>query len=156
MLAQYSYSLHHHVALSFATAFGLVTQSAKAQIVVQKPIHLSHAYGYVFTETGKPLVGVEIELIGNDSASFETKTDATGQFNFPRANGKYLLRARVPGSAIAARDVIVASDLAGAFHRGPIYVMIKPGGACEDCTSPIFPNKKAFDRAARENTVNHD
>jgi len=137
-----------------AFALMLAARSADAQIVVLKPLHLSHVYGYVLSEKGEPLTGVPVALVSGGPPAQATTTDAKGYFDFPDAKGEYLLHVKMPHSAIAARNVIVGADFRALFHRGPLNIMIKPGG-CEDCTSPIFTSRKQFDRVVQENRVNH-
>jgi len=136
--------------------FALALQAMNAQITVLKPLHLSHLYGYVLSETGKPLAGVKVALASGKQPSQAGNTDANGFFDFPDARGEYLFHVKLPGAALVDRLIIVGAGSHARLHRGPIYVMIKPGGACSDCTSPIFLSKGDFDRAVQENTGNHD
>ena len=122
--------------------------SALAQPKALKPIHLSHVYGYVLSQSGKPVAGVQVALVSGGPPSQAMKTDAEGYFDFPDAKGEYMLHVKIPGFAIAARQVIVGADLHGTSQRGPLYVMMKP--VCDDCTSPIFTSKKEFDQRSRK------
>jgi hypothetical protein len=135
--------------------FVFALENAQGQIIVLKPLHLSHAYGYVLSETGNPLAGVQVALASGAQPSEAEVTDAKGHFDFSDAKGEYLLHVRLPGSASANRQVIVGADVRALFHRGPLYIMIKPV-VCEDCVSPIFTNRKQFDRAVREMNGKHD
>src|SRR5450631_730853 len=128
--------------------FVFAVENAFGQIVILKPLHLSRVYGYVLCETGNPLMGVQVALASGAQPSEAVVTDAKGYFDFSDARGEYLLHVRMPGTASANRQVIVGADVRA--HRGPLYILIKPG-ACEDCVSPIFTNRKQFDRAVREN-----
>jgi hypothetical protein len=130
-------------------------RSADAQITILKPLYLSHVYGYVLSETGNPLAGVQVALASGAQPSEAVVTDAKGYFDFSDAKGEYLLHVRIPGSASANRQVIVGADVRALFHRGPLYIMIKPV-VCEDCVSPIFTNRKQFDRAVREMNGKND
>lgn len=125
--------------------------SAIAQPEVLKPLHLSHGHGYVLSESGKPVAGVQVALVSGGSPSQATNTDADGHFDFPDAEGEHLFHVNARGSAIAARQVMAGAGLRATFPRGPLHVMMRPGN-CEDCTSPILTSKKQFDRAIRENT----
>jgi hypothetical protein len=133
--------------LVFIIVFAL--ENAQGQIIVLRPLHLTHAYGYVLSETGSPLAGVQVALASGARPSEAVVTDAKGYFDFSDAKGEYLLHVRIPGSASANRQVIVGADVHALLHRGPLYIMIKPE-VCEDCVSPIFTNRKRFDRAVRE------
>jgi hypothetical protein len=135
--------------------FAFAVGNAHGQVVVLKPLYLSHAYGYVLSETGNPLTKVQVALGSGAQPSEAVVTDAKGHFDFSDAKGEYLLHVRIPGSAGANRQVIVGAGVFAFFHRGPLYIMIKPE-VCEDCVSPIFTNKKQFDRAMREMNGNHD
>jgi hypothetical protein len=138
-----------------ACVFALAAQSAPSQFKYLKPLHLSRAYGYVLSETGKPLAGVQVVLASGGPPSLAMNTDANGYFEFPEAKGEYSLHVKIPGLALMDRQVIVGADPRGQPYRGPLYVMMK-SGACGDCTSEVFTSKKQFDRAVRDNTVNHD
>jgi hypothetical protein len=131
--------------------FALAVPFVDGQITVERPIRLAHAYGYVLTERGKPVAGVQVALVSGGPPPLAMNTDLEGNFDFPGAKGEYLLHVKIPGSAIAARQVIVGRGFRALFHHGPLYVMINPNGACSDCTSPIFASKKEFDRGVREN-----
>jgi len=135
--------------------FVFALENAQGQIVVLKPLHLSHAYGYVLSETGSPLAGVQVALASGVQPSEAVVTDAKGYFDFSNSKGEYLLHVRTPGSASANRQVVVGADVRALFHRGPLYIMIKPV-VCEDCVSPVFTNRKQFDRAVRELNGKHE
>jgi hypothetical protein len=148
---RYFLGLGSMLAIMFAYAAGRVS----AQVIVLKPLHLSHVYGYVLSETGNPLSGVQVALASGGPPSEAVITDAKGYFDFPDAKGEYLLHVRIPGSASANRQVIVGPDVRAMFHRGPLYVMIRPV-VCQDCISPIFTNRKQFDRAVSEMNGKHE
>jgi hypothetical protein len=139
----------------FGLASLLVVQYVGAQVVVPKPLHLSHVHGYVLNETGAPLPGVQVALASGRQPSEAAITDTKGYFDFSHAKGEYLFHVRSLGSASANCQVIVGADVRALFHRGPLYIMIKPV-VCEDCVSPIFTNRKQFDRAVREMNGKHD
>jgi hypothetical protein len=133
----------------------LLAVAGRAQIRVEKPLHLSYVHGYVLSETGKPFVGVQVALASGGPPSQAMKTDANGYFDFSNAKGEYLLHVKVPEFGIADRQVVVGAGLRALRHQGPIFVMIKPG-ICMDCTSPVFTSRKQFDRAIRLLKTSHD
>jgi hypothetical protein len=137
----------------FAIAF---PSSLRGQIVILKPLHISHAQGYVVTAEGKPLKGIQVAFISGAQPALASNTDADGHFDFTDARGEYLFHVKSPGFAIAARQVIARRGLRSLFRRGLLFVVMRPAADCDDCTSLIFATKKQADRAIRENSRNHD
>lgn len=137
-------------ALIPAAILTVAIQLVNAQIEVQKPLHVSTVHGYVVDMAGKPVEGVQVELLRGDVIQVAAKTNGAGEFGFASAKGKFWLRTRYPDAAIGAREVIVGTGSLGLSHDGPIYVMLRPGGACSDCSSQVFATKKELDRALRE------
>jgi hypothetical protein len=120
-----------------------------------KPLHLLHANGYVLDETGRPLAGIQVALASGGPPSLATNTDNKGYFDFPEANGEYLLHVKIPGFVFMDRLIIVGSGPGGQFNRGPVYVMMR-SPKCKDCTSEVFTSKERFEQAIRETTGNQD
>ena len=141
--------------LAAACTFALAALSAQSEFKYLKPLHLAHAYGYVLDESGKPLGGVQVALASGGPPSLAMNTDGKGYFDFPEAKGEYLLHVKIPGFVFMDRMVIVGAGPRGPLCRGPVYVMMK-SNECKDCTSEVFTSKEQFDRAVRENAVNHD
>jgi hypothetical protein len=108
---------------ALACMVALTARSVDAQITVLKPLHLSRVYGYVLSETGTPLAGVQVVLASGGPPSQALDTDVRGFFDFPDTKGEYLFHVKIPGSALADRLIVVGVGLRALFHRGPIFVM---------------------------------
>lgn len=130
------------------TAFAILTQSAIAQIVVTKPVHVRHVKGLVYNRSGKPVAKAQIILARQKSMAFETLTDDSGGFTVDRAAGRYLLRIRSAGYSPAAQEVIVGSDIQSLPHGNTLYVILGPA-ACMDACSTIYTSKKKFEQDVR-------
>jgi hypothetical protein len=143
------------IGLIAACTFALAAQSAQSQFKYLKPLHLAHVYGYVFDESGKPLVGIQVVLASGGLPSLAMNTDDKGYFDFPEAKGEYLLHVKIPGLVFMDRQIIVGSGSGGQLNRGPVYVMMR-SPKCKECTSEVFTNKKLFEQTIRETTGNQD
>ena len=78
-------------AFLLAFTFGLVSR-AHAQIEVLKPLHLSHVYGIVTDNSGRPIANAEVSLVREKSVVFTTKTDDSGRFALDKGSGRYLFK----------------------------------------------------------------
>src|SRR5258707_14642049 len=67
--------------------FSFAAENAHGQIVILKPLHLSRVYGYVLSETGNPLTGVQVALASGVQPSQAVVTDLKGYFDFSDAKG---------------------------------------------------------------------
>jgi Carboxypeptidase regulatory-like domain len=143
---QRGFWLRCFLGLSFlwVTACGVV----RAQVEVDKAIHLGKAEGVVVNVQGKPVAHAEVVLAQDGKAVFTTQTDDRGGFRFDHASGRYTFQVKRTEYAPAAQEVIVDFQIATSLERKKLYVIVGPG-VCADACSSVFTSKHEFEKAIK-------
>ena len=124
---------------------------AQQQLEPQGPLHLWRIHGYFVNETGKPLPNVQVTLQRDGQVFYTTKTDASGQFGFEHASGKYVLHIdKKANYSELSRPVIVGEELAMRLRKSTLYVIAGPAQCSDDCSS-VFRNSDDFAKAIKQN-----
>jgi hypothetical protein len=120
-----------------------------AQVDIPGPERLSHVEGFVVNPVGRPVAGIEVKLLRDEKATYQTKTGKSGEFRLEPVKGQYTFQVARTEYAPALREIVVTDEVVTVLERKKLYVILGPG-ACKDECSSVLTSKREFHRAIRE------
>jgi hypothetical protein len=130
-------------------AFAAGSDAWGAQLDVPGPEHLTRVEGLVVNSSGKPVAGVEVTLVRDDTVAYRTRTDQSGAFRFEHVSGRYTFRVARSDNAPAAREIVVTEEIVTRVERKKLYVILGPGACMDECSS-VLTSKREFERSLRQ------
>jgi hypothetical protein len=131
------------------------TTGLYGQIDIPGAERLSHVSGVVVDPVGHPVANLKVSLVRDDKSVYETKTDASGRFQFEHISaGPFTFRIARSKFAPAAQQIVVTDEVVTYLERKKLYVILGPA-QCQDACSAVLTNKREFDKALRRNRHEH-